>query len=68
MQVRTEERQAVRGEERALIAGVTVVVPAYNEEGAIASQIENVRVVMDAGGRPWELIVVDDGSTDGTAA
>ncbi|MGH9790546.1 MAG: glycosyltransferase family 2 protein, partial [Candidatus Acidiferrales bacterium] len=48
--------------------GVTVVVPAYNEEGAIASQIENVRVVMDAGGRPWELIVVDDGSTDGTAA
>lgn len=69
MQVRTEERPAAaRGDQQPQMAGVAVVVPAYNEEGAIASQIENVRVVMDAGGRPWELIVVDDGSTDGTAA
>lgn len=68
MQVRTEERQAVRGEERALVAGVTVVVPAYNEERAIASQIENVRAVMERSARPWELIVVDDGSTDATAS
>ena len=49
-------------------AGVTVVVPAYNEEGAIGAQIEQLRAVMDASGQPWELIVVDDGSTDGTAA
>ncbi len=68
MQVRTEERQAVRGEEQAPAAGVTVVVPAYNEEGAIASQIENVRAVMERSARPWELIVVDDGSTDATAS
>ena len=68
MQVRTEERQAARGEERALVAGVTVVVPAYNEERAIASQIENVRAVMERSARPWELIVVDDGSTDATAS
>jgi glycosyltransferase involved in cell wall biosynthesis len=49
-------------------AGVSVVVPAYNEEGAIGAQIEQLRAVMNASGHPWELIVVDDGSTDGTAA
>jgi len=48
-------------------AGVTVVVPAYNEEGAIGAQIERVRQVMEQSGWPYELIVVDDGSTDGTA-
>jgi len=49
-------------------AGVTVVVPAFNEEGAIGEQIEQLRAVMKTCGRPWELIVVDDGSTDATAA
>ena len=43
---------------------VSVVIPAYNEEGAIG---EVVRAV--AGGAPWqEVLVVDDGSSDGTAA
>ncbi|MGH9817166.1 MAG: glycosyltransferase family 2 protein [Candidatus Acidiferrales bacterium] len=65
--MKAEEREAARDAQSAL-AGVSVVVPAYNEEGAIASQVESLRVVMDAGGRPWELIVVDDGSTDDTAA
>lgn len=60
--------QTRHGADRALAAGVTVVVPAYNEEGAIAPQIENVRAVMERSGRPWELIVVDDGSTDATAS
>ncbi|MGH9795820.1 MAG: glycosyltransferase family 2 protein [Candidatus Acidiferrales bacterium] len=67
MQVKTEEREAVRDTKRAP-AGVTVVVPAYNEEGAIASQIKNVLGVMERSARPWELIVVDDGSTDATAS
>ena len=43
---------------------VSVVVPAYNEAGGIA---EVVRSLASAG--PWhEIIVVDDGSDDGTAA
>lgn len=51
------------GEKRA----VSIVVPAYNEERGIGEQIERLRHVMDASGWPWELIVVDDGSTDATA-
>ncbi len=67
-QVREQEIAVHGGSADAQATGVTVVVPAYNEEGAIAAQIENLRAVMNACGRPWELIVVDDGSTDGTAA
>jgi glycosyltransferase involved in cell wall biosynthesis len=46
---------------------VSVVVPAYNEEKAIGAQIERLRQVMESSGWPFEIIVVDDGSTDGTA-
>ncbi len=48
--------------------GLSIIVPAYNEEHGIGKQIEHIREVMNASGIPWELIVVDDGSTDGTAA
>jgi len=48
-------------------AGVSVVIPAFNEVKAIGPQIEKVRQVMEAGGWPFEIIVVDDGSNDGTA-
>lgn len=46
---------------------IAVVIPAYNEEGAISKQIENVKAVMDNTGQSYILIVVDDGSTDNTA-
>ncbi len=46
---------------------VSIVIPAFNEEKAIGPQIENLRQVMEANGWPHEIIVVDDGSTDGTA-
>jgi glycosyltransferase involved in cell wall biosynthesis len=49
-------------------AGVSVVVPAYNEEHGIGPQIERLRRVLQGCGREFEIIVVDDGSTDGTAA
>jgi len=45
---------------------VSIVIPAYNEEGAIASSIRETLQVMEASGREFELIVVDDGSTDRT--
>ena len=47
-------------------AGVTVVVPAFNEEGGITAVLEQIRAVMDAATIPYELLVVDDGSNDGT--
>ena len=48
--------------------GVTVVVPAYNEETGIAPTLREIRSVMEELDRPWEILVVDDGSTDATAA
>jgi dolichyl-phosphate beta-glucosyltransferase len=45
---------------------ISVVIPAYNEERGIAATIEQVRDRFDADGRPYEVIVVDNASTDAT--
>lgn len=45
---------------------VSVVVPAFNEEPHVAGQIRTIAGVMDRTGWEYEIIVVDDGSTDGT--
>lgn len=45
---------------------LSVVIPAYNEEGAVAHTIEDVRREMDVTGVPYEIIVIDDGSEDRT--
>ena len=47
---------------------VTVVIPAFNEEGAVRDEVEALHRVMTALGRPFEILVVDDGSTDDTAS
>ena len=46
---------------------VTVVIPAYNEAAHVAEQVSSVDAVMRTSGWDYEIIVVDDGSTDGTA-
>ncbi|HHS96587.1 MAG TPA: glycosyltransferase [Chloroflexi bacterium] len=45
----------------------SIVAPAYNEEETLPEFYRHVREVMDGLGEPWELILVNDGSTDGTA-
>jgi len=45
---------------------ISVVIPAYNEEGGLAGVVLGLRQTMDSCGRPYEIIVVDDGSTDTT--
>ena len=45
---------------------VSVVIPAYNEEGAVAATIETVRSELNGAGISHEIIVVNDGSTDDT--
>lgn len=47
--------------------GVSVIIPAHNEEQELGKQIEEIREVMAGNGWSHELIVVDDGSTDKTA-
>jgi glycosyltransferase involved in cell wall biosynthesis len=46
---------------------VSIVVPAYNEAGQIAPVLRSVLVQLRQLGGNWELLVVDDGSTDETA-
>ncbi len=47
---------------------LNVLIPAFNEEAAIAPQIREVEGVLATSGWTCELLVVDDGSTDATAA
>jgi glycosyltransferase involved in cell wall biosynthesis len=44
-----------------------IVVPAWNEEAVIAQTVGQLRTVAENLGRPYELVVVDDGSSDRTA-
>lgn len=44
----------------------SIVVPVYNEIQNLPELYRRMVQVMDATGEPWELIFVDDGSTDGS--
>ncbi len=50
-----------------MIEPVSVVIPAFNEEESIAGELKKIRETMDRAGVEYEIIVVDDGSTDKTA-
>ena len=45
---------------------LSVVIPARDEEGCIASTVEHLYVELRLHGVPHEIVVVDDGSTDAT--
>ena len=45
---------------------LSVVIPAYNEEDRLASSLEQIISYLERRPHPFELIVVDDGSVDGT--
>jgi dolichol-phosphate mannosyltransferase len=44
----------------------SIIAPIYNEIENLPELYRRVRDVMDSSGQPWELILVDDGSTDGS--
>ena len=46
---------------------ISVVIPAYNEEGAIGDDLRIIQDTMESASLDYEIIVVDDGSTDRTA-
>lgn len=46
---------------------ISVVVPIYNEYDSLPTLVEAVTAVLTPLGRPWELICIDDGSTDGSS-
>jgi glycosyltransferase involved in cell wall biosynthesis len=45
---------------------LSIVIPAYNEEGAVRHTVDDIRAEMEPLGIPYEIIVIDDGSTDRT--
>jgi glycosyltransferase involved in cell wall biosynthesis len=47
---------------------VSVVIPIYNEEANVAELVARVGAAMRRTGKSFELICVDDGSRDGSAA
>jgi glycosyltransferase involved in cell wall biosynthesis len=47
---------------------VTVVLPCYNEQDHVALELERIDKALDASPFSYELLVIDDASTDGTLA
>ena len=47
---------------------VSVVLPIYNEKGHLRAEIDRIRAALEASRYSFELIVVDDGSNDGSEA
>lgn len=46
---------------------ISVVAPVYNEEPIIDELYRRLAAVLDSTGEPWELVMVNDGSYDGSA-
>ncbi len=46
---------------------VSVVLPAYNEVGHIGAEVRRITAALKDSPYSFEIVVVDDGSTDGTA-
>jgi dolichyl-phosphate beta-glucosyltransferase len=46
---------------------LSVVIPAFNEALRLPAYLEEIVGFLEGRGEPYEVIVVDDGSTDGTA-
>jgi glycosyltransferase involved in cell wall biosynthesis len=45
---------------------VSIILPVYNELGHLEEEIDRIRKTMDESDYTYELVVVDDGSTDGS--
>ena len=45
---------------------VTIVLPCYNERDHVLLEVARITAAMDASGHSYELLVIDDASTDGT--
>ena len=50
------------------LPSISIVVPAYNEERRLPATLDSLLSYLGARDWPWEVVVVNDGSKDGTAA
>ena len=47
---------------------ISIVIPVYNEQETLGALVERLTAVLNSMGEPWEVLFVNDGSTDGSAA
>src|ERR1700682_1005862 len=47
---------------------LSIIIPSYNEESRLPATLERIAAYLSTYGREAEVLVVDDGSKDGTAA
>jgi len=45
---------------------ISFIIPAYNEELELSATLAAIHAAASSAGQPWEIIVVDDASTDAT--
>ncbi|GAN34982.1 MAG: glycosyltransferase [Candidatus Brocadia sinica] len=50
-----------------MIEETSIIIPVYNEREGILQVIESLQSLKKRYGNRWEIIMVDDGSTDGTS-
>jgi undecaprenyl-phosphate 4-deoxy-4-formamido-L-arabinose transferase len=58
--------QAAPGLAAAVVPAISLVVTVYNEEGTLEEVYRRATATLEELGEPYEVIVVDDGSRDGT--
>lgn len=49
------------------MVAVSIVIPAYNEEAGLRACLQDIQAAMRPVGYEYEIVVVDDGSSDNTA-
>jgi glycosyltransferase involved in cell wall biosynthesis len=59
---------AAEGAGVGLVVTLSVIIPVHNERGSLGPLLADLESALDRIPRPSEIIVIDDGSTDGTDA
>jgi len=47
---------------------LSIIIPVFNEEASLVELLGEIEAVAGRIGKPWEVVFVDDGSTDGSLA
>ncbi len=64
----SEKSRFQKNEDHSPLSSLSIVIPLFNEEGNVRPLYENLTSVLDRVGLESEIILVNDGSTDGTQA